>query len=142
MPQARQSMPGENAAACADVNPASAGLFRLAPARARPSHQDAFVPYDSASSAKTCALTESRPSQRSWSGLAKISIGCPSQRSIARLSNKKPLRSLIQPPADSFGNSPCHFPMVGSQAEQTAEVCDRASLVGGGVKNFALWLRI
>jgi hypothetical protein len=77
------------------------------------------------SSAKTCALTESRPSQRSWSGLAKISIGCPSQRSIARLSNKKPLRSLIQPPADSFGNSPCHFPMVGSQAEQTAEVCRR-----------------
>jgi hypothetical protein len=77
------------------LNPASAGLFSVRSSRGFDclDLRRQGAPYDSASSARTCAFIDSRMPQGPSPGREKVSIGCPSQRSTDPLSNKNPLRS-------------------------------------------------
>ncbi len=76
-------------------NPVSRGCS-LGGAQRRLSAWPALGSY-AVSSARTWALIELSGSLDPWSSRAKVSIGCPSQRSTSLLSNKKPLRSLVKP---------------------------------------------
>jgi len=76
----------------------------------------------SSTSTWTPSTRRSRRYSRADGSFELISIDCPSQCSTSAFLKSRPRLSLIQFSAVSLGNWPCHFPILGSQAEHSVGV--------------------